>query len=186
MWVLLVVWIYRKMRRNAKADIHRRMSMNPTLTGRALANVNMMSQTSSGSVSGAHARSSSVDIDGRPSSFYAFSPPSINDRNSTRPQSKDMSINSSNGGGQGVIGSGRFSTIYRVLGGGGTGGNRPISPESPTNGTYPQAADVAPSMTRRRAAPNAPISAPRNFQHILSDPGRSHFSPLVRTKRTPN
>lgn len=70
LWVLLVVWIYRRMRRNAKADIHRRMSMNPTLSGRNLAAVQMMQERDRG-----HGTSSSVDLDARPSSFYAFGAP---------------------------------------------------------------------------------------------------------------
>lgn len=70
LWIALVAFIYRRLRRKAKADIHRRMSMNPTLSGRNLAAVQMMASQQAGG--GGGGRSSSVDLDARPSSFYAF------------------------------------------------------------------------------------------------------------------
>lgn len=85
LWIALVIAIYRRMRRSAKADIHRRMSMNPTLSGRNLAAVQMMQERDGrqhhGGAAGGGGHSSSVDLDARPSSFYAFSPPSAGDRN---------------------------------------------------------------------------------------------------------
>jgi len=80
LWVGLVGYIYRRLRRKAKADIHRRMSMNPTLSGRNLAAVQLMaghdarSAAAAGGAAGhsSGGRSSSVDLDARPSSFYAF------------------------------------------------------------------------------------------------------------------
>lgn len=73
LWICLVGFIYRRLRRKAKADIHRRMSMNPTLSGRNLAAVQMMAgHSAAGSGHSSGGRSSSVDLDARPSSFYAF------------------------------------------------------------------------------------------------------------------
>lgn len=170
LWLVLVVWVYRRMRRNAKADIHRRMSMNPTLTGRNLATVQLMTEPPMMERGhGDHARSSSIEIDGRPSSFYAFSPPSLNDTRSSSRAARNTDVRSSHTGTttSGGGASNRISALYRAFGGyannppstGGTEGSTALSQQQQAS-------------RRRGAGPTttAAISAPRNFQHVLDNP----------------
>lgn len=69
-WIALVYWVYRKVRRNHDKNIHRRLSEHMSTYG-ATAN---MTDRGGGGVAIRHSLVSSIaasEIDGRPSSFYA-------------------------------------------------------------------------------------------------------------------
>lgn len=138
--------------------------MNPTLTGRNLAAVTLMSERSP--YADGHARTSSIDAD-RPSSFYAFGPPS-NERHDALSSNDAHSIS----------GSSRFSTLYRAIAGIGVT-HSPTSPhafdrdqQSSPNRYVPEVVRRQQSRRRNGSAGLAtqPISQPRNFQHVLDNP----------------
>jgi hypothetical protein len=159
--------------------------MNPTLSGRNLAHVNLMTeaphQPRSPGRQQEHARSSSIEIDARPSSFYAFGPPSIHESRSVR--SDSSSVNGSNGHGHGS--SSRISQLYKVFGGFGGGSSSPAAVTSfndaahnPSAGANAASQYAPTSAARRRGAAPAPpvIGSPSNFR-VMENPSNPFANP---------